>query len=196
MSVDGEIDPKSYSRDQLVGALHRINRERYPLNYRILSAELASRPSEIPSVEEPVAPSISLGRVVTLSGLMWAGYTGAIVAYSLFAPPLVPPKAPWLTVAVLVAIVHICGWMVPGRRQGKLSKPDLARIAQGCAITFVAVDSGLPLLLEWSGLSAAEPTVRLRDVLTGIVTDVVIVLLVVYLTLPILSKLYDRRRAT
>jgi hypothetical protein len=202
MGVDGGIDPKNYSRDQLVGALNRMSREKYPLNYQILRTELASRPpgGEVrsgvtPSVEESVVPSISVGKVVIVSGLMWAGYIATVAVYSMYSAPHVPLKARWLTVAVLVAIIHICGWMVLRRQQGKLSKPDLSRLAQGCALTFVAIDSGLPHLFEWTGLLAPDPTANLVDVIMGLVIDVVFVLLVVYLSLPILQKLYERRRA-
>ena len=45
MSADGTLDPSRYTRQQLIGALGRMDRYKYPLNYAILSEELASRPA-------------------------------------------------------------------------------------------------------------------------------------------------------
>jgi hypothetical protein len=44
--TDGENDFRSYTRAQLEAALSRIDRERYPQNYKSLIAELSSRPIE------------------------------------------------------------------------------------------------------------------------------------------------------
>jgi hypothetical protein len=46
MRSDGDLDPSKYTREQLLGALGRMNREQYPLNFAILTKELASRPVE------------------------------------------------------------------------------------------------------------------------------------------------------
>jgi hypothetical protein len=44
MGTDGDLDPSKYTREQLLGAIGRMNRERYPHNFAILTRELASRP--------------------------------------------------------------------------------------------------------------------------------------------------------
>src|SRR6059058_745587 len=43
MATDGEIDFRSFTREQLDEALERIDRERFPLNYQALTAEIERR---------------------------------------------------------------------------------------------------------------------------------------------------------
>ena len=66
--MDGGIDYSQYSREQLEGALLRIDRSRYPLNLERLTRELESRP---PAVQLSQAEMAAIRRVAVSIQRRW-----------------------------------------------------------------------------------------------------------------------------
>jgi hypothetical protein len=88
MNVDGDIDPSRYTREQLVGVIGRMDRDRYPLNYEILLKELASRPEVIEATvsTDPRPPSIRAASSLILAAAALQGFMVLVIVLAMRAP--------------------------------------------------------------------------------------------------------------
>ena len=124
--ADGEIDFRSYTRAQLEDARSRIDRERYPQNYKNLSAELLSGPKQAMSVAPlPPAPRNVSYAVRLLWATLAVGALRLVVVFPHLPKTLSFGTEVGVLVPVLSALPLIYWWVLGALSRGR----NEARIA-------------------------------------------------------------------
>jgi hypothetical protein len=120
MSDDGNINFQSYTRAQLQDALSRIDRERYPQNYKKLVAELSSRRDETFNVVALPPKPRSVSYAIWL---LWATLAlGALRMLIIF--PYMPKGLSFgITVAIVIAVMLVLfllyWWLLSALSRGR-----------------------------------------------------------------------------
>ncbi|MBS0394803.1 MAG: hypothetical protein JSR54_09260 [Proteobacteria bacterium] len=95
MPTDGNIDFRTYNRDDLAAAVERIDREQYPLNFRAATEEFAKRG---PDLTAALAAQTKPHQVATAVRLSWASFAIGTVTSVLFQLSRPTPTIPILDV--------------------------------------------------------------------------------------------------
>jgi hypothetical protein len=145
-----------------------------------------------PSREEsqPIAHAApSPFTVAGISALLLFGYL--VVAYVLrLTADIELPR--WSTLVALFAIIHICARHFAKRVGRRLETKDLSSLSTGCAIAFALIDEGSTLALRWTGYVTDPWEYPIATAVGAVTADALIVVAMVFLTVPLAGKLYGR----
>jgi hypothetical protein len=111
-----------------------------------------------------------------------------------FALDAQPSRWRWLF--ALFVSIHVCASYYGRRSGGPFQSKDLVHLSLSCAIAFCLVDEGVILALRWMGLLGAPESHAFARAVIAIVVDTLIVFAMVFVTVPLGSKVYIRRGVT
>jgi len=100
----------------------------------------------------------------------------------------------WCSILALFATVHICAFYFAKRVGRRLLSEDLTTLSAGSAIAFVLFDEGLSLVLRWTGFVSGSQAHPIATAVVSVVVDALVVVAIVFLTVPLGIKLYNRAK--
>jgi hypothetical protein len=151
------------------------------------NADTSPREEAQPST--PASPSMLV--IALIGAALLLGYLGIAEVLRLGVGIQLPR---WCSILALFAIVHICAFYFVKRVGRRLLTEDLTTLSAGCAVAFVLFDEGLTLVLRWTGFVSESQTHPIATAVVAVVVDVLVVVAIVFLTVPLGVKLYSRAR--
>jgi hypothetical protein len=135
------------------------------------------------------SPSILF--IALIGGALLLGYlSSGVVLHLRFGIQL--PR--WCSIIALFLIVHVCTYYFAKRVGRRLLTQDLTTLSAGCSIAFVLFDEGLSLVLGWTGFVSESQAHPIATALGAVVVDVLVVVAIVFLTVPLGARLYGRAK--
>ena len=140
------------------------------------------------ATDQKVSRTLSVVFIACLCSALLIGYVGIGMIVKLSLGVQLPR---WLTVFALFLAIHLCAWFFSKRVHHSLQKNDLIRLSIGCAIAFCLIDEGLILALQWAGFVSAPQSFAIAKAIVAILIDALIVVAMVFLTVPIATRFYN-----
>ena len=141
------------------------------------------------ATDQSKPPTLSVVFIACMCSALLIGYVGIGIIVKLSLGVQLPR---WLTVLALFVAIHLCAWFSSKRVNRSLQRSDLIRLSIGCAIAFCLIDEGLTLALQWAGLVSAPQSFATAKAVVATLIDALIVVAMVFLTVPIATRFYGR----
>jgi hypothetical protein len=113
-----------------------------------------------------------------------------VVAVRLVAGVQLPQ---WLSLVALLVAVHVCARYSISSVGRPLRKGELTHLSFGCAIAFCLIDEGLILAFQFSGSVESPHQYAVAKAVVAILIDVAIVFAMVFVTVPIATRILGPR---
>ena len=148
-----------------------------------------THPREEAQQSARASPSILV--IALIGGALLLGYLGIGVVLQLRVGIQLPR---WCSIFALFVIIHVCAFYFAKYVGRRLLTEDLTTLSAGCSIVFVLFDEGLSLVLGWAGFVSESQAHPIATALGAVVVDVLVVVAIVFLTVPLGAKLYGRAK--
>jgi hypothetical protein len=134
------------------------------------------------------APSLARTSLLCLGVLV--AFLTLVVALRFIAGVQLPQ---WLSLVALLVAVHVCARYSISRVGRPLRIGELVHLGLGCAIAFCLIDEGLILAFQFAGSVESPHQYEVAKAIVAILIDAAIVFVMVFVTVPIATRIFGRR---